>query len=186
MYAEFNASAPAANATRDAKWRASADKDLAGKRRASHNAVALCGHFARNVAPPKTFERVPTASTPRRRGAQAPPSPGLGRRQSIGLYCLPARASAARMQPCKPTRSPSWFRIHPCPAIAVFWLLTARPSEWWLTLRSSRAPTAWRASQQALGLRPILRLLSGTPRCRCRLSSNVRHHRAAPAQGHQC
>jgi len=48
-----------------------------------------------------------------------------------------------------------------------------------LTTRSSRAPTAWRTSQQALGLRPILRLLSGTPRCRCRLSSNVMHHTIA-------
>ena len=44
-----------------------------------------------------------------------------------------------------------------------------------LTPRSSRAPTAWHASHQALGLRPILRLLSGAPHCRCRLNSNVRH-----------
>ena len=43
-----------------------------------------------------------------------------------------------------------------------------------LTLRSSRAPTARRAGQQALALRPILRLLSSTPRCRARLNSNVR------------
>ena len=43
-----------------------------------------------------------------------------------------------------------------------------------LTRRSSRAPTAWHAGHQALGLRPILRLLSDAPRCRCRLSSNVR------------
>ena len=46
-----------------------------------------------------------------------------------------------------------------------------------LTLRSSRAPTARRAGQQALGLRPILRLLSSTPRCRARLNSNVRLHK---------
>ena len=44
-----------------------------------------------------------------------------------------------------------------------------------LTPRSSRAPTAWHAGHQALGLRPILRLLSSAPRCRCRLNSNVRH-----------
>ena len=46
-----------------------------------------------------------------------------------------------------------------------------------LTPRSSGAPTAGHASHQALGLRPILRLLSGAS-CRCRpLSSNVRPHR---------
>ena len=45
-----------------------------------------------------------------------------------------------------------------------------------LTPRSSGAPTAGHASHQALGLRPILRLLSGAS-CRCRpLSSNVRPH----------
>ena len=43
-----------------------------------------------------------------------------------------------------------------------------------LTPRSSRAPTAGRAGHQALGLRPILRLLSSTPHRRCRLNSNVR------------
>ena len=47
-----------------------------------------------------------------------------------------------------------------------------------LTLRSSGAPTAVRAGQQAQGLRPILRLLPGT-HCRRRpLSSNVRPHRS--------
>ena len=46
-----------------------------------------------------------------------------------------------------------------------------------LTLRSSRAPTAGRAGHQALGLRPILRLLSITPHRRCQLNSNVRHHK---------
>ena len=43
-----------------------------------------------------------------------------------------------------------------------------------LTPRSSRAPTAGRAGHQALGLRPILRLLSSAPHRWCRLSSNVR------------
>ena len=43
-----------------------------------------------------------------------------------------------------------------------------------LTPRSSGATTAWRAGHQALGLRPILRLLSSAS-CRCRpLISNVR------------
>ena len=43
-----------------------------------------------------------------------------------------------------------------------------------LTPRSSGAPTACHAGPQALGLRPILRLLSSAP-CRCHpLSSNVR------------
>ena len=42
--------------------------------------------------------------------------------------------------------------------------------------RSSRAPTACHAGHQALGLRPILRLLSSAPRRRCRLNSNVRQH----------
>ena len=46
--------------------------------------------------------------------------------------------------------------------------------KWCLTPRSSRAPTAGRAGHQALGLRPILRLLSSTPHRRCRLNSNVR------------
>ena len=50
-----------------------------------------------------------------------------------------------------------------------------------LTLRSSGAPTAWRTGHQALGLRPIFRLLSGAPRCRCRLNSNVRPHKTARA-----
>ena len=46
-----------------------------------------------------------------------------------------------------------------------------------LTFRSSGAPTACRAGHQALGLRPILRLLSSAP-CRCRpLNSNVRPRR---------
>ena len=44
-----------------------------------------------------------------------------------------------------------------------------------LTPRSSGAPTACRAGHQALGLRPILRLLSSTPCRRRPLSSNVRH-----------
>jgi hypothetical protein len=43
-----------------------------------------------------------------------------------------------------------------------------------LTLRSSGAPTAWRTGHQAQGLRPILRLLSSTPRCCLPLTSNVR------------
>jgi hypothetical protein len=45
-----------------------------------------------------------------------------------------------------------------------------------LTLRSSGAPTAWRTGHQAQGLRPILRLLSSTPRCWLPLTSNVRRH----------
>ena len=50
-----------------------------------------------------------------------------------------------------------------------------------LTTRSSGAPTACHAGHQALGLRPILRLLSSAP-CRWRpLSSNVR-----PAQTRFC
>jgi hypothetical protein len=43
-----------------------------------------------------------------------------------------------------------------------------------LTPWSSGAPTAWHASHQALGLRPILRLLPGAPRCRGPLTANVR------------
>jgi hypothetical protein len=45
-----------------------------------------------------------------------------------------------------------------------------------LTHRSSGAPTSRRAGHQAQGLRPILRLLSSTPRCWLPLTSNVRHH----------
>ena len=56
-----------------------------------------------------------------------------------------------------------------------------RPPGRCLTPRSSRAPTAWHAGHQALGLRPILRLLSAAPRCRCRLNSNVRHHQNHPS-----
>ena len=48
-----------------------------------------------------------------------------------------------------------------------------------LTPRSSRAPTAWHAGQHAPGLRPIVRMLSSAPRCRCRLNSNVRPHNKA-------
>ena len=49
-----------------------------------------------------------------------------------------------------------------------------------LTLRSSGVPTACHAGHQALGLRPILRLLSSAP-CRWRpLSSNVRQHSPRP------
>ena len=48
-----------------------------------------------------------------------------------------------------------------------------------LTLRSSGAPTAWRTGHQALGLRPILRLLSSTPRRRRPLSLHVRHHESS-------
>ena len=43
-----------------------------------------------------------------------------------------------------------------------------------LTTRSSGAPTACHAGHQALGLRPILRLLSSAPCRRRPLSSNVR------------
>ena len=43
-----------------------------------------------------------------------------------------------------------------------------------LTIRSSGATTAWHTGHQALGLRPILRLLSSAPRRRRPLSSNVR------------
>ena len=43
-----------------------------------------------------------------------------------------------------------------------------------LTIRSSGAPTAWHTGHQALGLRPILRLLSSVSRRRRPLSSNVR------------
>jgi hypothetical protein len=46
-----------------------------------------------------------------------------------------------------------------------------------LTLHSSGPPTAGRASHQVQGLRPILHLLSGAPRCRGPLNSNVRPHR---------
>ena len=47
------------------------------------------------------------------------------------------------------------------------------PARRGLTLRSSGVPTARRAGHQALGLRPILRLLSSAS-CRCRpLNSNV-------------
>jgi hypothetical protein len=49
-----------------------------------------------------------------------------------------------------------------------------------LTLRSSGAPTSRRAGHQAQGLRPILRLLSSTPRCWLPLTSNVRQHVQAP------
>jgi hypothetical protein len=45
-----------------------------------------------------------------------------------------------------------------------------------LTPRSSGAPTSRRAGHQAQGLRPILRLLSSTPRCWLPRTSNVRHH----------
>ena len=48
-----------------------------------------------------------------------------------------------------------------------------------LTIHSSGPPTACRTSQQAQGLRPILRLLSGTPRCRGPLNSNVRQTRVS-------
>ena len=46
-----------------------------------------------------------------------------------------------------------------------------------LTMRASRAPTACRAGHQALGLRPILRLLSSASRRRLQLTSNVRLHK---------
>ena len=46
-----------------------------------------------------------------------------------------------------------------------------------LTTRSSGAPTAWHTDHQALGLRPILRLLSSVPRRWRPLSSNVRRHK---------
>jgi hypothetical protein len=45
-----------------------------------------------------------------------------------------------------------------------------------LTHRSSGAPTSRRTGHQAQGLRPILRLLSSTPRCWLPLTSNVRQH----------
>jgi hypothetical protein len=47
-----------------------------------------------------------------------------------------------------------------------------------LTLHSSGPPTALRASRQALGLRPILRLPSAAQRRRGPLNSNVRQHTA--------
>jgi len=50
-----------------------------------------------------------------------------------------------------------------------------------LTPRSSGAPTAGHAGHQALGLRPILRLLSSAPCRRRPLSSNVRQHNSAMA-----
>ena len=53
-----------------------------------------------------------------------------------------------------------------------------------LTPRSSGAPTACRTGHQALGLRPILRLLSSAPRRRCPLSSNVRPHSQPPVAHH--
>jgi hypothetical protein len=45
-----------------------------------------------------------------------------------------------------------------------------------LTPRSSGAPKSRRTGHQAQGLRPILRLLSSTPRCWLPLTSNVRQH----------
>ena len=50
-------------------------------------------------------------------------------------------------------------------------------AKWGLTLRSIGAPTACHAGHQALGLRPILRLLSSAPCRRRPLSSNVRPRR---------
>jgi hypothetical protein len=41
-------------------------------------------------------------------------------------------------------------------------------------------PTAGRPGRQALGLRPILRLLSSAPRRRRPLGSHVRHHNRVP------
>ena len=55
-----------------------------------------------------------------------------------------------------------------------------------LTPRSSGAPTAWHTGHQALGLRPILRLLSSAPRCRRPLSSNVRPHTKCTLSNHSC
>ena len=49
-----------------------------------------------------------------------------------------------------------------------------------LTPRSSGAPTAGHAGHQALGLRPILRLLSGASCRRRPLSSNVRRRKPLP------
>jgi hypothetical protein len=48
-----------------------------------------------------------------------------------------------------------------------------------LTLHSSGPPTALRASRQAQGLRPILRLPSGAQHRRGPLNSNVRHHKTS-------
>ena len=61
-----------------------------------------------------------------------------------------------------------------------------RSGRWGLTPRSSGAPTAGHAGHQALGLRPILRLLSSASCRRRPLSSNVRHHTSSRANRRFC
>ena len=181
MNAKFNASAPATKTAINAKCRALAHEGSEGTRRAARELVVLGGQFAKHAAKGKTETvKLPaTANAPRRRGAEAPrrTTVSSGHRLHSGPCCLPRRASAARMQSCTSALALSSKPRWPRHARSVSRPPAVRAGKWWLTLRSSRAPTAWRASHQALGLRPILRLLSGTPRCRCRLSSNVRRRK---------
>jgi hypothetical protein len=95
---------------------------------------------------------------------------------------------ASRSRPSRYTGSAVQESMHPWPtnALNTFGACTS-PAPWvWsrthrrLTPRSSGAPTAWRAGHQALGLRPILRLLSSVPCRRRPLSSNVRQHSQTP------
>ena len=65
-------------------------------------------------------------------------------------------------------------------------LFPPRTTKGCLTPRSSGAPTACHAGHQALGLRPILRLLSSAPSRRRPLSSNVRPRMPTPAASALC
>ena len=115
------------------------------------------------------------AKTARRRSA--PPNPGFVEAPAAsGPCCLLRSAPAARMRVCATVRTLSSKPMQSCQARTVLKQFRACASTRCLTLRSSRAPTAGHAGQQAPGLRPILRLLASASPRRCRLNSNVRRH----------
>ena len=123
-------------------------------------------------------------ATQGRRGAKAPRQAQVlsgHRRQSGSCYLLRC-APAARMQVCATVGTPSSKPMQSCQVRTVLKPLGACASTRCLTLRSSRAPTAGHAGQQAPGLRPILRLLSSASHRRCRLNSNVRPRNQPPCK----
>jgi len=85
-----------------------------------------------------------------------------GRSLACRLVGSATRASRLRVRPSIGTRQDA--------------NLIAGPRECCLNPRSSGAPTACHAGHQALGLRPILRLLSSAP-CRCRPLSRNRQRK---------
>jgi hypothetical protein len=97
-----------------------------------------------------------------------------GQESSCGLFSLVSRCGKGRVPACLGAVGQVLVAVG-CVSRTVG--QCKQEAQRCLTLRSSGAPTAWRTGHQAQGLRPILRLLSSTPRCLLPLTSNVRRRK---------